>query len=444
MSSEQFIPSTPGLVRKRLDRENIIGAEAVSVHLEYLQQTFGITFEGNGRWMKYHLRAQAAQEKPPGAGYLLFYGRNSSKVGIRSSSDLRQSDEAVQICRTHRLGNVADIKIFFDYGKSGADLNRPEMDRLIEIISENWGCILMVEDIDRITRDELSLLHIGAKLAAGGVRIFTLKGEVSYEEFISLGLEAARERRKLKKRGNPLRRANIRAGAHYHRPALGLAKTSKGQVRLSAKAELVRTVFEMYLADEPLTAIGRWLAERGVKSKNGRVYRSNEVRHILTREIYIGIVRTEFETGEVVRTVRPELQIIDPAVFAAAQAKLNAKAQQRVDAKASRSASAHAPPSAPPPSAYYLKRKFRCPRCGAPMDVNRFTYPKSVRTSIRCVANREEHACDAFEEFSYTEVEIAIMKVLASRGGGGLQCRAASLAQCRHRENRSEHRACRH
>jgi DNA invertase Pin-like site-specific DNA recombinase len=403
--ASQHIPSTKRLIDKRVKRAKTLVSD-VPAHLRYLEDEFGISFAKEGRWNRNRLRSEElAAQRAQGASLLLSYGRNSSRVGIRSSSDLRQSEEVILICETHRLGDAADIIEFFDYGISGASRNRPELDRLIEVVNANFGCVLIVEDVDRLVRDDLSLLHIGHALASGGVKIFNLEGEVTWKAFIKRGLEAAAERDRTKKRGNPRRRQNIREGAHYARPPFGYVKHVKGHLEVGPKAKLVKQMYKKYLAGDSLAEIGRWLAGNGAMSASGVAWQPSYVREILEREIHIGIIKTEFEPGDVCRTDHPHLRIVQERDFATVQRLI-------LDRAVERSTKQKIALPFKGVKTYVLSGKCRCARCGARLDA--FMHSADCATVLRC-ARRRSHTCDAQESFDYRDVETAILRVLRSR-----------------------------
>ena len=377
-------------------------ASADAQRIRYLEER-GVNFNDTTKWRRQRERKQAAEQASipeDGQRYLLSYGRvSSSRLG---SSDRRQGSNWVNICLKNNLGDPASIKSFFDYGVSGTKLNRPELDGLIEFVLAHWGCDLMVEDIDRLARNAKVLLIIGGQLMKGGVRIWDLNGEVTAEEFMERGLRAAADWRKITGRGNVDRRENIREGALYSTPTLGFRKPAKGMLVVDRKeAELLKSIYELFLKDRSYASIARWLQKRGVINQNGEIWSGNRVKDTLSNKINIGYVETQFEDGEIVRHYRPELQIIDDDTFAAVQEKMK-RAPMPPRKKAGLGISKSNP--------YLLGGKVSCSACGKPLTILK-SRKEGVRAYLVC-SRYMQHECMEGDRFPYEAIERTVLHSL--------------------------------
>ena len=393
------VRSTPGLVNKKA---SLISRPSDLARLKRLEADLGISFDFNVAWDHNHRRVANDARPETGEKLVLSNGRNSSKVGIKSGSDLRQDDKTTRICLANGLGDPGDVIRFFDYGISGTKLSRPELNRLLETIEANWGCDLIVEDVDRLVRDEKTLVFIGGKLMEGGIRLWDASGAVSYLDFIKKGIAATENRKLIEVRGNPTRHENIRNGALSNKPSFGYVKSKVGKLKIGPNARYLKQMYQLRLEGYTYTKIASWLADNGVLSSKGERWLTQRVRNVLANRINIGWVETTFASGEEVKHYYPELQIIEDATFAAVQKTLVSRAAPAKTSHGLKMAKNHG---------YMLTGKLTCVKCGGAMKISRF---EGNHLRVRCQRS-EQKLCNSHEGFSYPDVESAVIDQLRRR-----------------------------
>jgi hypothetical protein len=144
---------------------------------------------GSKRKIVRHQQDHGEQSAPQaGERNLLSYRRRASKADIQCSSRTKQEDVLAKICMANELGDPKSIITFVDEGASGTKFDRPQLERMMDFIAGHRGCILVVEDVERLFRDERTLLLVGARLLDGAVELYDRDGPIAYEVFIERGI----------------------------------------------------------------------------------------------------------------------------------------------------------------------------------------------------------------------------------------------------------------
>jgi DNA invertase Pin-like site-specific DNA recombinase/transposase-like protein len=239
-----------------------------------------------------------------------------------------QYREIREFCERHEGWKVA--RVFEDRGYSAADLKRPGIQRLLDQVQEGRVDILAVWKSDRLSRDNIDfpvLLHI---LERHGVRVVSvcepsLDRASPYGEFVvgMLGLIATLERMVLQTRVKMGLRERSRRGLwHGGMPPFGY--TYDGSTgKLAQRPEevaVLRDAFKLYLAYGCLYATRDALNARGHATRSGKEWSVPELRRVLRRETYRGVLRS---SGIEVRDAA--LVVVNADTFAAAQGLLDAE-----------------------------------------------------------------------------------------------------------------------
>ncbi len=228
-----------------------------------------------------------------------------------------------------------------DGGLSGASLDRPALQALLAELRARRIDVVVVYKVDRLTRslaDFAKLIEIFDAHAASFVSVTqsfnttTSMGRLTLNILLSF---AQFEREVIGERVRDKIAASKRKGIWVGGPVpLGYAAIAKKAIVEPAEAETVRAIFTRYLELGSVQALAADLARRGIRTrqrqlKNGRIlgggaFGVGGLAHLLRNRFYIGevVYRGETFRGD-------HEPILDPALFAAVQARLTSQAVER-------------------------------------------------------------------------------------------------------------------
>jgi site-specific DNA recombinase len=266
----------------------------------------------------------------------------------RFSSDLqsdRSIDDQLALCR--EISKRDGMKIVAEYedrARSGASMHgRTGISKVIEAATAKMFDVLIVESLDRISRDQADTASIFKTLNFHGVRILTAHdGYVDHFQVGIRGIISSAYLVDLAQKTHRGLAGNIRVGKHAGGLAYGY-RTTLGKpghwVIEPAEAEIIRRIFAQYLSGMRPREIIEQLNRDGVTPPRGRYWQpgaltgsNNRHNGILGNEIYCGRLvwnRVQMiknpETGKRVsrpnpetewhRTDVPRLQIISSKIF---------------------------------------------------------------------------------------------------------------------------------
>lgn len=285
---------------------------------------------------------------------LAIYARYSD-----DTQDPRSIDDQVRLCREHaeRAGLGAVIGVYADYALTGAALRtRPEAIRLIADARTGAFDGVLIEALDRLSRDQEDIAAIHKRLSFAGIKLVSVaEGEINE---LHIGLKGTMNALFLKDLAAKVRRGQAGRAAAGSTPG-GRAYGYRVVREIDARGELVRgkraidegeaqivrRIYAEYIAGKSPRAIAIGLNRDRVPAPSGGAWNPNSVAGgrsrgsgILWNEIYAGRLvynRTRFvrdpETGKRlsrpnppalwIRAEVPDLAIIDAATWAAAQAR---------------------------------------------------------------------------------------------------------------------------
>ena len=343
--------------------------------------------------------------------------RRRAAIYARYSSDL-QSDSSIEdqvaLCRGHARRQGLEVgQVYADRARTSASL--VDRDGVLDLLADAKGGafdVVLVEALDRLSRDQGDLSSIYKRLAFAGVRILTVhEGEADTMSVGLRGLMGELFLRDLKEKTRRGQAGVIRSG----RSAGGLAYGYRavpgrpGELEVvEDEAETVRRIFEEYVAGRnPREIVARLNAE-GVPAPRGATWQASALNGnaargygILRNDLYRGeriwnrvtMVRDP-ETGRRVSRTNPaedwmrqdvpHLRIVPEALFRAAQER-----------QAARGGGGLRGPGAPTRAAPRRPRTAltglcTCGACGARMTTQA---SKAGRVYVGCVAAYEAGTC---------------------------------------------------
>jgi site-specific DNA recombinase len=264
---------------------------------------------------------------------------------------------------------------FLDDGYSGAELDRPALGRLRDVVRAKAIDVVLIHDPDRLSRRLPHQLLLLDEFDRRGCRVefVTTPREDTPEGRLLLnvkGIISEYEREKIRERTQRGKREKARRGLIVASYPYGYRPDPEAPGRLvvhEAEGEIVRLIYRLLVDEQRSTrAIVVELRRLGIQPARGRRWGPTSVRRILGSDRYTG--RAYYNRDEVVenpktgrktrRAQRPASEwiavpippIVTPERYAAAQAQL----QRNREAQVGR----------PARFVYLLRGLLRCGACG--------------------------------------------------------------------------------
>ncbi|ERN52801.1 recombinase family protein [Alkalihalophilus marmarensis] len=253
------------------------------------------------------------------------------------------------------------VQFYVDEGLSAKDMNRPELQRLLNNMEEGAFDCVLVYRLDRLTRSVLDLYEMIKKFEKHDIK-FKSATEV-YDTttatgrlFVTIIASLAQwERENLGERV----RFGLEQKAKEGKWALSTPPygydIENGYLKINdGEANTVKYIFDQYLKGRGMNQIVTDLNDNGTKTKSNSNWHQGSIRYILTNPAYIGTMRYNFRTNkenyfEVEDAIPP---IIDKDLYETVQEIRNTRAQLHPRAAN---------------SDYVFSGIAKCKRCGAPL-----------------------------------------------------------------------------
>lgn len=354
------------------------------------------------------------------------YARYSSDLQSRASIE-----DQIRLAREHadRQGwTVAEI--YTDYGISGASMQRPGLQALLQDAQTHKFDTVLSEALDRISRDQGDTANIHKRMRFHGIGIYTLSE--GWVDMIQVGFKGMMNQMFLTELAAKVRRGQrgrvekgkIAAGLGYGYDVVRAfddrGEPIRGERRINVKeAAIVVRIFTEFAAGRSAKTIAKALNKEGIRSPSGRGWGYSTIlgnrkrgSGILNNEMYAGRivwnrVREDRDPDTHRRIVRvnprekwivheaPHLRIVDPALWD------KAKVQQ--DNRAA------------PEGAFWKVRQtkflfsgmIRCGLCGG-------TYTTYAKEHLRCSTYQNKRMCENRLAMSRTRLEEVVFLALSS------------------------------
>ena len=267
-------------------------------------------------------------------------------------------------CQAYALDRGYEILAEFSDQHTGTEIDRPGLNQLLQFVTSETVHVVIVHDLDRLSREPAYQAIIEMELASSGVKIEYVLGqyEDSPEGDLTKMIKSAiakYENRQRVERGRRGKQGRARAGyviATGARAPYGyryVSEPHKGWLVIDeAEAEVVRQIYTWILEGQTCYAIARTLYEqhiltRGdlheavVKKAQPGAWSPSTVRRIIVSETYKGTwyygkTRRQKVNGKVVQRKIPKSEwiaidvpaIVDADTWQRAQEKLTVNRQQ--------------------------------------------------------------------------------------------------------------------
>lgn len=372
-----------------------------------------------------------------------------SAIYCRYSTDLQDHasiEDQTRICRAlaTRMGWPAPIMVYADEAISGASrLNRPEYQRMMADMKAGKFDTLIIENVSRLTRDAEDMAFTTKRAEFHGVTIYSandngtpLSADMANIQAIMAEMVRKQGAQMINRTmGGLVLNGKSAGGKSYGYQSKARRPNERGgELELvEDEAEIVREIFDRYIAGESPKAIAADLNRRGIPSPRAGIERKdgsfttglwrdntlngNKDREtgILFNPLYVGVRkwnRTKHiknpDTARRVSRVNskdewfimavPELAIIKPEVWEAAQARKAERSFKQTTRQAQRA-----------------KRLFsgllRCGSCGSTINSNGID-AKTGKPRVQCAGNASQGICDNPVRAYVEDIEGVVLNAL--------------------------------
>lgn len=183
---------------------------------------------------------------------------------------------------------------------SGGNVFRPDFQKLIFDCYENRVDIILVKTISRFARNTVDLLETVSRLKGLGIEVIfhqeNLRTSEADNDMLISALSAIAQAES-ESTGEAikwgLKRGFISGNSKlYSRKCFGYKQNVDGELVIDEeRAEIVRTIYDLYLSGLSIGLIAKELKKRGIKSPQGKnIWSKKSIQTVLGNEKYIGRV----------------------------------------------------------------------------------------------------------------------------------------------------------
>ncbi len=351
-------------------------------------------------------------------------------IYTRFSTELqseKSTGDQIALCRAHAARQGLNVVgIYEDKARSGASVfGREGLMRLMDAAREHAFDVVLVEALDRLSRDMEDLAGIHKRLSFLGIEIHAVHDGTADAIMVGIrGLVGQMQREDGAKKVRRGMAGVIRDGRHAGGRAYGYRTVAgrPGELEIvDGEAEVVRQIFAAYAGGRPPREIAGDLNRQGVAPPRGTRWNASTINGnaqrgagLIFNELYIGrIVWNKVrmmknpDTGKRISRpnpreewqmiAAPQLRIVDDETWKRAQDLKSERARLTTHLKRR--------------PAHLLSGLLRCGCCGSGMSVH--DRDKTGKTRIRCSAVRESGTCSNHRIFYLPEVEKAVIEGMA-------------------------------
>jgi len=213
------------------------------------------------------------------------------------------------------------FRVYSDAGYSGATLNRPKIQQLLSDLKKEKIDIILVYKIDRLTRspkDFYQLIEFFEQAKIDFISITerfdtsTPAGRLLRNIMLTFA-QFERELTSERTRDKMLERAKKGLCNGGFTP-YGYTRQNKKLIPQLKELEIIKSIFEKYLETQSLSAVYKFLKEKGIKNRNGKNFSKTNIAYTLRNVVYIGKIKHNKEIYQGIHE-----PIISEEIFALAQ-----------------------------------------------------------------------------------------------------------------------------
>ena len=280
------------------------------------------------------------------------YARVSSGKDAMLHSLAAQVDHYSTYIRHHHGWEY--VGVYADEAKTGTRDSRENFQRMLTDCRAGKIDHIITKSISRFSRNTVTLLETVRELKELGISVYfeeqsidtaTADGELMLSILASYAQEeslSASENQKWRVK------RNFEEGIPWRFFMLGYRRENGKLTVIPEEAEIVRSIFDDYLAGKGVTAIAKRLNESGYATQSGCVFHKSAVERILRNYAYTGnlLLQTKFRENHLTKVTRKnqgELPryhatdtheaIIPPETFNAVQAEIRRRKEKYAPTK---------------------------------------------------------------------------------------------------------------
>lgn len=221
------------------------------------------------------------------------------------------------------------VAVYADQASGLHTKNRPGYRKLLRDCRRGKIDLILVKSLSRFGRDareaiatirKLKQMNVGIYIELGG--IFTMKTPDSVIDLYAAFAQAESQTRSESIKFGIQNRMRSGRTILNHRQFLGYTKGPDGVLQIvPEEAEIVRTIFELYIQGNGVRKIKKYLESHGIKTVTGKTeWSTSTIDRMLSNEKYVGQVlmqktyTTDFLTGKQVKnTGQKEMYLVENA-----------------------------------------------------------------------------------------------------------------------------------
>ena len=283
---------------------------------------------------------------------------NKAVIYARYSSD-SQTEQSIEgqlrVCKefAERNGFVI-VKEYIDRAKTGTNDNRPAFQQMLYDSKNKAFQFVLVYKLDRFARNRFDSAINTMTLSKNGVKVVSATENISDKpegrllENVIIGVNEYYSAELSQKVKRGLKESRIKGQFTGGRTPYGYNVENLKLSINENQANIVRTMFNEYLAGKKIKDIVLMLKDKGIKNRYGKDWSINSVSRVLRNENYKGVV---YADDTVYTNIYPA--IVSEEIFDEVNARL----------KVAKRTSAHYKTDVK----YLLSGKLICGKCGALM-----------------------------------------------------------------------------
>ena len=182
--------------------------------------------------------------------------------------------------------------VFVDEAKTGTKASRPGFQEMLTKARNGDIDLILVKSVSRFARNAVDLLSIARELAAINVDIYFEEQDIhsiSFEGELMLTLWASFAQEESRSMSENIKwkiRKDMQEGLPQYNRALGYEIRDREFRLIPEEAEIVRTIFNMFLDGKGSLLIARYLNEKGYRNVKGTPFNPEKVVAILKNYTY--------------------------------------------------------------------------------------------------------------------------------------------------------------
>ena len=182
--------------------------------------------------------------------------------------------------------------VFVDEAKTGTKASRPGFQEMLTKARNGEIDLILVKSVSRFARNAVDLLSIARELAAINVDIYFEEQDIhsiSFEGELMLTLWASFAQEESRSMSENIKwkiRKDMQAGLPQYNRALGYEIKGREFRLIPEEAEIVKTIFKLFIEGKGTLLIARELNEKGYRNVTGFPFSSHKIIAILNNYTY--------------------------------------------------------------------------------------------------------------------------------------------------------------